>query len=208
MDLRMPRMDGLETTERIRLDASIQQPRIFAMTADVTNDKREACFAVGMDGFLGKPIDREALETLLSRLTPAQPSTTETPPATVATPPAAAPHAIRDYPPIQELAGDSESLYLGLLRDSRRSIAASMSEIKAALQADDLPTAARAAHSLKSVAALLGLETFREQAALVQDTCDANELTMAVQAFLPLHAEAKTVIPDLDAALAVQPVEV
>ncbi|GAB5533985.1 MAG: hypothetical protein Rubg2KO_02340 [Rubricoccaceae bacterium] len=215
MDLRMPRMDGLEATESIRADASIHQPRIVAMTADVTHEKREACFAVGMDGFLGKPIDRDALETVMTQIRTAH---TAVPPATldpadaiasattVASPASTRP--VREYPSIRDLAAGSDSLYLGLLRDSRRSIAAGMSEVKAALQDADLETAARAAHSLKSVAALLGLETFREQAALVQDTCDANELTMAVQAFLPLHAEAKTVIPDLDGALAVQPAEV
>jgi len=213
MDLRMPRMDGLEATECIRTNTTIRQPRIVAMTADVTHEKREACFAVGMDGFLGKPIDREALEAMMTQLatvhssapaTTPEPSNERISPPMVTSPVAAAPRAIRDYPSIRDLAAGSESLYLGLLRDSRRSIAAGMSEVKAALQAADLKTAARAAHSLKSVAALLELEAFREQAALVQDTCDANELTMGVQAFLPLHAEAKTVIPDLDAALAVQ----
>ena len=215
MDLRMPRMDGLEATERIRLNAEIPQPRIVAMTADVTNEKREACFAVGMDGFLGKPINRDALETLLSRISAhhaaaasPEPAPSDMRTATVSAPPSAPALDVgRDYPSVRDLATGSETLYLGLLRDSRRSIAAGMSEIKASLQAADLPTAARAAHSLKSVAALLDLEAFREQAALVQDTCDAGDLTMAVQAFLPLHAEAKTVIPDLDSALAVQPVD-
>ncbi|MEO0557906.1 MAG: response regulator [Bacteroidota bacterium] len=205
MDLRMPRMDGLEATELIRTTAEIRQPRIVAMTADVTNEKREACFAVGMDGFLGKPIDRDALEALLNRIS-AAPSTPE--PVTLAAPQAAASsRSIRDYPSIRDLASGSETLYLGLLRDSRRSIAAGMSEVKAALQEADLSTAARAAHSLKSVAALLDLDAFREQAELVQDTCDGGDLTMAVQAFLPLHAEAKTVIPDLDGALAALPVD-
>ena len=215
MDLRMPRMDGLEATERIRADASVPQPRIVAMTADVTNEKREACFAVGMDGFLSKPLDRDALEAMMHQLVAAhmsaqasarEPSKTSAS-VPVVVPADERPPVAREYPSIRDLADGSESLYLGLLRDSRRSLAAGMSEIKAALQAADLPTAARAAHSLKSVAALLDVAHFRDQAALVQDACDANELTMAVQAFLPLHAEAKTVIPDLDAALAVEPVE-
>ena len=241
MDVRMPRMDGLSATEQVRLDATLPQPRIIAMTADVTNDKREACFAVGMDGFLGKPIDRDHLAALLDQVhaqvatsapeapveTPAAPATAKaavetdasetnasetdgsetgvSPPraAAPASPvvPAAAPREVPDYPPVRELAAGSDSLYGGLLRDARRSIAASMNELKAALQASDLDAAARAAHTLASVAALLGLGTFQEQARLVQQTCAAGELAMAVQAFLPLHAEAKTVLGDLDRAL-------
>ena len=228
MDLRMPRLDGLAATEQIRLDASMPQPRIIAMTADVTYEKREACFAVGMDGFLGKPIDRDDLDAVFERIhahvasstpdappppaaaegsapEPAAPETA-TPEAGTGQPAgpvgaAAAPRPAPEYASIRELAAGSASLYGGLLRDSRRSIAAGMNELKAALQAADLDAAARSAHTLKSVAALLGLAAFQEQAGLVQETCDAGELAMSVQAFLPLHGEAKTVLGDLDRAL-------
>ena len=240
MDLRMPRMDGLVATERIRNDAAMPQPRIVAMTADVTNEKREACFGVGMDGFLGKPIDRDDLEDVLNRVradVASSAPTTGAPDASAPAPPAAletheletheqerigpeaigrdpgegasadpvmaaaAPRPTPEYASIRELAAGSDSLYAGLLRDSRRSIAAGMNELKARLQASDLAAAARSAHTIKSVAALLGLATFQAQAELVQETCDAGELGMAVQAFLPLHAGAKPVLGDLDHAL-------
>ncbi|MEM6783597.1 MAG: response regulator [Bacteroidota bacterium] len=71
MDLRMPRMDGIETTRRLRADRSGPQPPIVAMTADVTPDKREACLAVGMDDFLGKPVAQPALRSVLARITAA-----------------------------------------------------------------------------------------------------------------------------------------
>ncbi|MEM8557976.1 MAG: response regulator [Bacteroidota bacterium] len=66
MDLRMPRLDGIETTRRLRSDRDGPQPYIIAMTADVTPDKREACLAVGMDDFLGKPVARAALHSALA----------------------------------------------------------------------------------------------------------------------------------------------
>ena len=66
MDVRMPEMDGLETTQYIMAEwAPEARPRILAMTADVTQEKQQACLDAGMTGFLSKPINRDQLaETL------------------------------------------------------------------------------------------------------------------------------------------------
>ncbi len=55
MDVRMPEMDGIEATKRIR-ELDIRQPVIAAMTADVIQETVNLCFAAGMDEFLTKPI--------------------------------------------------------------------------------------------------------------------------------------------------------
>ncbi|MEM8599009.1 MAG: response regulator [Bacteroidota bacterium] len=84
MDLRMPRMDGIEATRVLRADRNGPQPPIVAMTADVTPEKRETCLAVGMDDFLGKPVAQPALRSVLARIavataapTPDEPSPQE-----------------------------------------------------------------------------------------------------------------------------------
>jgi len=69
MDLHMPGMDGLEATRRIRaMETQTDAPRtpIFALTANVSAEDREACLAAGMDGFLVKPLDRERLAAALT----------------------------------------------------------------------------------------------------------------------------------------------
>jgi CheY-like chemotaxis protein len=64
MDVQMPRMDGLETTRRIRsagstaLNPSIP---IIAMTAYAMKGDREKCLDAGMNGYVAKPIDPDAL---------------------------------------------------------------------------------------------------------------------------------------------------
>lgn len=67
MDVVMPRMDGLEATRRIRRDCSGAGggPRIVGMSADGTSENRDVCLRVGMDEFLPKPIDVEALVRIL-----------------------------------------------------------------------------------------------------------------------------------------------
>ena len=68
MDIHMPEMDGLEATRRIRAMTDIAQPRIFAMTASVLDDERQACVDAGMDRHLAKPFRRRELEKVLSEV--------------------------------------------------------------------------------------------------------------------------------------------
>jgi CheY-like chemotaxis protein len=59
MDVQMPEMDGYEATGIIRnLDAeNAGTIPIIAMTANVFKDDIERCFAAGMNGHIGKPLD-------------------------------------------------------------------------------------------------------------------------------------------------------
>ncbi len=68
MDVQMPRMDGFETTRRIRaeLDAD-RQPVIIAMTAHSMRGDEERCLAAGMDLYVAKPIDMVQLQATLER---------------------------------------------------------------------------------------------------------------------------------------------
>jgi signal transduction histidine kinase/ActR/RegA family two-component response regulator len=74
MDLRMPRMDGLEATRQIRERESLQPTgnpvHIIALTADVMNEDRQACLNVGMNHFLPKPVQLRDLQASLNKLVP------------------------------------------------------------------------------------------------------------------------------------------
>jgi CheY-like chemotaxis protein len=67
MDIRMPDMNGLEATQAIRRELPPdQQPRIYALTAGVSPEERQACFDTGMDGFVAKPVVIEQLAQLFA----------------------------------------------------------------------------------------------------------------------------------------------
>ena len=63
MDCRMPIMDGLQATKEIR--ASGDNIAIVALTANNTDEDRDACIGVGMDEFLAKPINKNKLQAVL-----------------------------------------------------------------------------------------------------------------------------------------------
>jgi len=65
MDMRMPVMDGLEATRRLRADSRFDTLRVIALTANAFEEDRQACFAAGMDGFLSKPVSRAQLKGAL-----------------------------------------------------------------------------------------------------------------------------------------------
>jgi CheY-like chemotaxis protein len=69
MDLRMPKIDGLEATRRIRQKQQNGRPMVVAVTAQAMSEDRERCLAAGMDDYLTKPLQIEDLEKVLARVT-------------------------------------------------------------------------------------------------------------------------------------------
>jgi signal transduction histidine kinase/CheY-like chemotaxis protein len=69
MDIRMPGLDGLEATRRIRaLEHTLGRPqprRIIALTANALKEDETAAVEAGLDGFLAKPFDIKDLTDLL-----------------------------------------------------------------------------------------------------------------------------------------------
>ncbi len=67
MDLRMPGVDGLETTRRMRA-AGAAMP-ILALTASATSGDREACAEAGVDELLVKPLRLAQLREVVAQVT-------------------------------------------------------------------------------------------------------------------------------------------
>lgn len=61
MDVQMPVMDGFTATKILRNTPSLQSLPILAFTANVFEDYRRRCLAIGMNDLVAKPVDPKAL---------------------------------------------------------------------------------------------------------------------------------------------------
>jgi two-component system, sensor histidine kinase and response regulator len=71
MDMRMPVMDGAETTRRLRVGEVGDRGKaipIIALTASVLPDDQKACADAGMDHYLAKPFQQEELLSVLRKI--------------------------------------------------------------------------------------------------------------------------------------------
>ena len=69
MDCQMPEMNGFEATAAIRAheEGSTRRTPIIALTAGARREDRDMCLAEGMDGYLAKPLSKDALLTLVAQ---------------------------------------------------------------------------------------------------------------------------------------------
>jgi CheY-like chemotaxis protein len=67
MDVRMPVMDGLEATRRIRASgkADARAVPVVAMTANAMREDREESCKAGMNGHIAKPLDVDELKRIV-----------------------------------------------------------------------------------------------------------------------------------------------
>ncbi|HEY6334021.1 MAG TPA: response regulator [Blastocatellia bacterium] len=70
MDIQMPEMNGFEATKTIRAleKTTGGHVTILAMTARAMKGDREECVAVGMDGYISKPVRSDELKETIARL--------------------------------------------------------------------------------------------------------------------------------------------
>jgi two-component system sensor histidine kinase/response regulator len=173
MDIQMPEMDGLEATLAIRALADRKATPILAMTANAFDENRDACRAAGMNDFVPKPVEPNALFTALLKWMPgprAANGTSETRLAqsgetgSQTTLPLAEDPWTRlpAFPGIdvatgRRYLGGTLRFYLKMMKKFRDDHAASFLEtFDKALLVEDWKTAERLAHSLKGVSGSIG----------------------------------------------------
>ena len=72
MDIQMPMMNGIEATDEIRRReqmANLRPVPIIAVTANVMDDQLARYTAAGMNGWVAKPIELDALLSAISSAT-------------------------------------------------------------------------------------------------------------------------------------------
>ena len=170
MDMQMPVMDGVTATREIRRDPRLQDLPIVAMTANAMQADRDRCLAAGMNAHVAKPIEPDDLWTaMLAWMRPAITAADHEAPAGPSRPSAPLPALDPDALPTHIMGLDTvlglrrglgkRQLYLAMLRGFVTGQREAARATRAALDANDWPTAERHAHTLMGVAANVGAVT-------------------------------------------------
>ncbi|HIE29287.1 TPA: response regulator [Candidatus Poribacteria bacterium] len=68
MDIQLPKMNGLELTQKIKENPDTKDIPIIALTAYAMKGDKEKFLNSGCDGYIGKPIDTQELPKIVAKL--------------------------------------------------------------------------------------------------------------------------------------------
>ncbi|MGM0521187.1 MAG: ATP-binding protein [Pseudomonadota bacterium] len=191
MDIRMPGMDGVQTTQALRrLGGPWASCPVIAVTAHALNNERQQWINEGLDDVLIKPIDEAKLHQLLQHFLGV---TIETPTAQVVAPkPAHTPEtlAIVDLTLGERLAGGSLARAHTQLISLIDSLDASEAQIRQAVNAQDEAALLDAVHHLNGASRYCGAP----ELALLVETLETRLRTRGM-------AQAQTLVDDLYASM-------
>lgn len=176
MDVDMPIMNGYEATQHIREyeKTSGGHIPIVAMTAHAMQGMREECLLHGMDSYLSKPINTEALLRELDVLgghVKESSLLTETPIGRL---------NVADFSKAQQTMDNNRELFDEIVRLFLTDAPPHLSAIKAALTKGDLDVVRHSAHSLKGMAGVFVAERTMHAATMVEQLSEKDELVDAV----------------------------
>lgn len=190
MDVQMPEMDGMEATAMIRANERKTGGHlpIVAMTAHAMKGDREACLAVGMDGYISKPIRAAKLfETIADVLLTAK---------SIPIPAAAFQPHLDWSKAVETVQGD-----IGLLRDIVKTFLDEcpkmLDGIQQSLRGRQLRDLQRAAHTLKGSMRYFGAKAAFDRAYELECQARDGKLQTADEILESLRSEIDRIKPDL-----------
>ncbi len=152
MDCRMPNMDGMEATRRLRAMDTDPQPPVIALTANASPEDWALCREVGMNDIVTKPFRKADLAACLSRWLPGKEPTIAAEPAKVA----AVHDEIINKPTWDRLKQDLDEDFDDVLQATRESIADLLEQLREGLAHLPKDRLVCMAHGLKSPPANIG----------------------------------------------------
>jgi CheY-like chemotaxis protein len=187
MDVQMPELDGLETTEAIRERERVKGGHlpIVAVTAHAMKGDAERCLAAGMDGYVAKPLQPRELEAAIARVI--APEGADGSPSAV--PASSPPAGVVDFPRLLERVGGDRKALAQLVRIFRADSPKQAARIRKAIEERDAPALRSAAHAVKGAVSNFAAPAATEAALRLQRMGDTGHLAGAEGALDRLERE-------------------
>lgn len=195
-DCDMPNMDGYELTRRIRQEevSSGNPLSIIAITANAMDGAAAACFEVGMNNYLSKPLEIGALQTMLRTYLPSsgkgqdatsdEPSVetgqsiTDAPEVLAEALTASAEPAVLNLSELNELFGDDIEVLHQLLGEFVTSLDEGLLAMLSAFEAENYDSVRSEAHKLKSSARTVGAQELADVCLDLEQSGKAKDLAL------------------------------
>ncbi len=180
MDCQMPEMDGFAASREIRRrEAGRRHLPIIAMTGNTAEGDRERCLAVGMDGYISKPVRIDELAAALRRWVPTPPRPE---PEGTAGPAATDVPLVLDEAILDAVAPGEPEIVAELVSQFLTDVPERIAALNAALHAGDSATVRRVAHLLKGEAAAVGARELAAVCARLEEAASAGALSAGPEA--------------------------
>ncbi|MGE3320329.1 MAG: response regulator, partial [Candidatus Berkiella sp.] len=179
MDIQMPGMDGIEVTNRIRLnEAPGYHIPIIALTAHALSTEREAVLRAGMDDYLTKPVDEKELYRIIQQWT--RKTLPQRKPGTLQINKSSTGSVEDSVSPIQweqsvKLAGHNDALAKDMLKGLIESLSSAQKSINQTYTQKDLKAMREAVHRLHGACCYCGVLPLKTAVAQLEIAISKNE---------------------------------
>jgi two-component system, sensor histidine kinase and response regulator len=192
MDVQMPDMDGFEASRKIRdFEGSTRHTPIIAMTAHALSGDKQRCLDAGMDDYVTKPLNSDAVFNLIEHWAEKLGCQPVAQPAQPLPSPQGTPIVEENQPPAEELILDVNQalprfsqdweFYTSSLNEFIEDLPGKLAEMQNSLHNHNGEVLARQAHNLKGVAANFGAMQLSSLAKLLDEYGLKNDFARSEQ---------------------------
>jgi len=207
IDCRSSGLDGWQTTRELRdRETTHGAPRlpVIGMTATAQAGERERCLAAGMDDYVTRPVDVNALAVALGRFLPSRPPADPAADAAIPLGMSTLPLPEIDRQVIDrlrgELAGDVHVLGR-LLAEYVRQTDVGLTGIAAAIAAADAPGLRLAAHRFKGSSLTIGARSVADRCLRIEESALLGDIAQAATALDGLRTAVRDAVTEVDVLL-------